>query len=81
MLASAVRHGPGRELLPEEHVHGALEALFRKNFLADHSEHGNTQRGYAVNDDAGLLICTWGEGDRPSVPVPYHAETQCGYEY
>jgi uncharacterized protein (DUF608 family) len=69
------------DVLPERNVETALSTLFQSNFLADHSEHVNTQRGYAVNDDAGLLICTWEEGDRPEIPVPYHDETMSGFEY
>jgi uncharacterized protein (DUF608 family) len=68
------------DILPPEHVRSALDALFRKNFVADHSALHNTQRAYAVNDDAGLLVCTW-DDEPPSTPVPYHSETQCGYEY
>jgi uncharacterized protein (DUF608 family) len=69
------------DVLPPERVETALSTLFRENFLATHEAHANTQRGYAVDDDAGLLICTWDEGDRPEVPVPYHDETMSGFEY
>ena len=42
----------------------------------------NPCRVYALNDEAGLVICDWPEGTpKPAVPLPYAEETQNGYEY
>jgi hypothetical protein len=45
------------------------------------SEHTNPQRIYALNDEAGLLLCSWPKGGRPSLPFVYSDEVWCGIEY
>jgi hypothetical protein len=45
------------------------------------SEHSNTQRTYALNDEAGLLLCSWPRGQRPTQPFPYSDEVWTGIEY
>lgn len=60
----------------------ALRAIFRHNFRRSMRDHVNPCRIYAVNDEAGLLICTWPEGRRkPAIPVPYGQEAMHGFEY
>lgn len=44
-------------------------------------DYANACRIYAVNDERGLLICTWPKGPGPKVPVPYADECMNGYEY
>lgn len=68
-------------LLPEEHVKQALSSVFRYNFCADLSHHANCQRTYALNDEKGLLACTWPHGGRPKLPFPYSDEIWTGSEY
>ena len=58
-----------------------LQAIVRHNFRADFSEHANCQRIYAVNDEAGLLLCSWPNGGRPRYPFPYADEVWTGIEY
>ena len=42
----------------------------------------NPQRpGYAINKDGGLLLCSWPEGDEPSLPFVYSNEVWTGIEY
>lgn len=67
--------------LPPERVRAALKAIFEYNFRADLSEHSNSQRVYALNDEAGLLLCTWPQGGRPKLPFPYADEVWTGIEY
>jgi uncharacterized protein (DUF608 family) len=69
------------DLLPPERVKAALAAIHRHNFLRDFSEHANCQRIYAVNDEAGLLLCSWPNGGRPKYPFPYADEVWTGIEY
>jgi len=69
------------ELLPEERVRSSLQALFEHNFLEDFSAHHNTSRTYALNDDAGLLMCTWPRDGQPEVPFPYSEEVMSGFAY
>ncbi|ACZ43361.1 protein of unknown function DUF608 [Thermobaculum terrenum ATCC BAA-798] len=68
-------------LVPEEHVRQALRSIWRYNFRADLSEHVNCQRTFALNDEAGLLMCTWPRGGQPTFPFPYSDEVFTGSEY
>jgi non-lysosomal glucosylceramidase len=69
------------DLLPREHVRHAVKAVYDHNFRADFSEHMNCQRTYVLNDEAGLLMCTWPHGGRPRFPFPYSDEVWTGVEY
>jgi len=62
-------------------VRKALRSVFRHNWRADLSEHANAQRVYALDGEAGLLLCSWPSGGRPSVPFPYSDEVWTGIEY
>ena len=57
-------------VLPPEHVRAALAADLRHNFRRDLADHASCQRTYALNDEAGLLLCTWPHGGRPALPLP-----------
>jgi uncharacterized protein (DUF608 family) len=69
------------DLLPVEHVRQAIGAVFAHNFRRDLSEHANCQRTYALNDEAGLLLCSWPHGGRPRLPFVYSDEVWTGIEY
>jgi uncharacterized protein (DUF608 family) len=59
-----------------------LEAVFRHNFRTTLEEHSNLQRpGYAFGKDAGLLMCAWPYGDKPSLPFPFSDEVWTGCEH
>jgi uncharacterized protein (DUF608 family) len=59
-----------------------LQSVFRYNFKASLSEHANVQRpGYALGDEAGLLLCTWPRGGKPTLPFVYCDEVWTGIEY
>ncbi len=68
-------------LLPPERVRAALTAIFRYNWRPSLEEHASCQRTYALNDEAGLLLCTWPRGGRPPYPFPYADEVWTGIEY
>lgn len=68
-------------LLQPEHVRSALKAVFEHNWLTDFWEHANPQRIYALNDEQGLVLCSWPRGGRPTFPFPYSDEVWCGIEY
>jgi uncharacterized protein (DUF608 family) len=69
------------KMLPAGHVRSALAAIFRHNFRQDFSEFPNTQRLYAMNDERGLLLCSWPRGHRPALPFVYSDEVWTGIEY
>lgn len=68
-------------VLPEEQVRSALRAIHRHNFRRNLSDHESCQRTYALNDEAGMLLCTWPNGGRPRYPFPYADEVWTGIEY
>jgi len=69
------------KLLPEEHIRAALASIYRYNFQTDFSEFPNVQRIYALNDEKGLLLCSWPRGKRPALPMVYSDEVWTGIEY
>jgi non-lysosomal glucosylceramidase len=69
------------DLLPSEHVRTALGAIFQHNFKRDFRNHVNCQRTYVLNDEAGLILCTWPRGGRPRFPFVYSDEVWTGFEY
>ena len=68
-------------VLPEDKVKSALGAIFKHNWKSDLSDHESVQRTYALNDEAGLLLCTWPNGGRPEYPFTYADEVWTGIEY
>jgi hypothetical protein len=60
----------------------ALAAIFEHNFKDPLRDHFNPCRVFGLNDEAGLVICTWPSGRRkPVIPVPYAQEAMHGFEY
>ena len=68
-------------LLDKKNVQTALKSIFKYNWRTDFKDHANCQRIYALNDEKGLLLCTWPKGGRPAIPFPYSDEVWCGVEY
>ena len=59
-----------------------LRAIFKHNFRRTLRGHTNPQRpGYALNDEPGLLLCSWPRGGKPSLPFVYSDEVWTGIEY
>jgi len=67
-------------ILPKEHVRKALKSILRYNWK-NLREHANTFRVYALEDEKGLVVCSWPKGGRPEIPVPYADEVWTGIEY
>lgn len=72
--------GLGR-MLPKEHIDSALLSIFKYNWQNDLLEHSCSQRIYALNDERGLLVCSWPKGKRPKFPFFYCDEVWTGIEY
>lgn len=68
-------------VLPEDKVKSTLQSIFNYNWKGDLSDHDSVQRTYALNDEAGLLLCTWPKGGRPKYPFTYADEVWTGIEY
>ncbi|HEU5485641.1 MAG TPA: GH116 family glycosyl-hydrolase [Microlunatus sp.] len=68
-------------LFPADHVRRAIGAVFEHNFRRDFTDYHSVQRTYALNDDQGLVLCTWPRGGRPRIPFVYSDEVWSGIEY
>ena len=68
-------------LLDPAHVQKAVQAIFANNFREHVGSFSNVQRVYALNDEAGLLLCSWPHGNRPALPFVYSDEVWTGIEY
>ena len=60
----------------------ALMSLYRNNFKESMRDVANMWRNFAVDDEAGMLICTYPEGkEKPAIPISYCEECMTGFEY
>jgi len=74
--------GLGERIFSKEKTVSALSAIHRYNFLPDLREHVNPCRLYALNDEAGTVVCAWPDGcGRPAIAAPYAEEAWPGCEY
>jgi len=69
------------EVLPREHVRGALRSILRYNWRESFEGFKQKPRVYASDGDKGLLICTWPKAGRPPEPMLYSDEVWPGTEY
>lgn len=68
-------------VLDSSHVRVAMKSIYNYNFRKSMAAFPNVQRVYAVNDEAGLLLCSWPHGNRPALPFVYSDEVWTGIEY
>lgn len=68
-------------VLDADHVRTTLESIRTYNRVADFDSHFNPMRSYALGAEAGLLMCSYPDGNRPERPFPYFAEVMTGMEY
>jgi uncharacterized protein (DUF608 family) len=69
------------DLLDAAKIRKTLESIYKYNFKPTLRNHDSVQRVYALNDEAALVICDYGRGERPKSPFPYYAEAWTGIEY
>jgi len=70
------------DILDERAAANHLLSVHAHNLKKDMFAHINPQRpGYALNEEAGLLLCTWPKGGEPSLPFVYSNEVWTGVEY
>ena len=55
--------------------------MFRNNWVPDLGKHESVMRVYALQGEAGLLICSWTPETRPEFPSVYGDEVWTGTEY
>ncbi len=69
------------EIMDSEKIDKTLESIYHNNFRSMRDV-ANTWRNYALNDESGVMICTWPEGTiKPVIPVPYASEMMHGFEW
>lgn len=82
LLGQFMAHVAGLgHVLPREHVRSALRAIRRHNFVPRMEDVHTVQRVYALNDEPGLILCSWPNGGRPRFPFGYSDEVWTGVEY
>ncbi len=77
-LADLTGLGP---LVSSRYIRKALESIYRYNYKRSLADHDSVQRTYALNDEAGIVVCDYGGAKRPHIPFPYYAESWTGLEY
>ena len=69
-------------VLPENHIKSAIRSIYKYNYRKGFKDFLCVQRTYALNDDEGLLLCSWpNKDDRPLNPFVYSDEVWSGIEY
>jgi uncharacterized protein (DUF608 family) len=67
--------------LSRERISKALQSIYRYNFKHDFFQHSHLDRVFALNDEKGMVVCSWPKGHRPHLPVNYADEVWTGIEY
>jgi hypothetical protein len=63
-------------------VRSHLAQIHRHNLKRDLRGHANPQRpSFALGDEGGLLLCSWPDGGKPTLPFVYSDEVWTGIEY
>ena len=68
-------------LLDPAHIIQTLSAIMRHNYRQTMFDHFNDQRGFAVNEESGLILVSYPHGGRPRNPVFQLHEVMSGCEY
>jgi hypothetical protein len=62
-------------------MRSAVRSIFKHNFRENFHDHINCQRTYVLNDESGLIACSWPQGGQPKFPFVYSDEVWTGIEY
>lgn len=68
-------------ILDPEKVNRAVKSIYDHNFIRSLREFANVQRVYGLNDESGVVLCTWPQGNRPALPFVYSDEIWTGVEF
>lgn len=68
-------------ILNRTNIKKALSSILKYNFKENFYGHQSTQRCYALNNEAGVVVCSYPHNDRPELPMPYINEIMTGFEY
>jgi uncharacterized protein (DUF608 family) len=68
-------------LVSPDNIRATLRSIYKYNYRPSLAAHDNVERTYALNDEAAIIVCDYGNAPRPSIPFPYYAEAWSGQEY
>ena len=68
-------------LVSPANIRKAMDSIYRYNHKPTLTDHNCVERTYALNDEAGMVVCDYGRGERPTIPFPYYAEVWTGLEH
>ena len=70
------------DIFDKEQRQTALKSMMENNFKDTLRDFANMWRVFALNDEAGAIICDYPDGCvRPVIPIPYCDECMTGFEY
>lgn len=70
------------DLFDREQMMTALKSLYKYNFKSSTRDVANVWRIFALNDEAGTIMCEYPKNDKmPVIPIPYNREVMTGFEY
>lgn len=70
------------EVFDKDKKDKALESLYKYNYNSSMRNVTNSFRNFALNDEAGTIICSYPTNRRePAIPILYATETMTGFEY
>ena len=71
-----------RSVFDSEKKRTALRSLYKYNFKPSMRDVANMWRNFALNDEAGTVICSYPDAkNSPAIPLSYCDETMTGFEY
>ena len=68
-------------LLKKGNVGKTTRSIMKYNYMKDFWNHLNNSRGYTLNGEQGLLVCSYPHGGRPDVVTGGYSECMTGLEY
>lgn len=77
-LAEVGGMGP---LVSPDNIRRTLRSIYKYNYKPTLGSHDNVERTYALNEEAAVVVCDYGNAERPHIPFPYYAEAWTGQEY
>ena len=70
------------EIFDKKQMACALSEMMQNNFKPTMRDFVNPWRAFALNDEAGTIICDYpADCNKPKIPLSYSEETNTGFEY